>query len=274
MKSENSACGYCDTEEKKTAEVAVVNLASGSKGNATIIATPDTSILVDAGLSGKEIEKRMVDKGLSPKKLSAIIVSHEHSDHVKGVGILARRFNIPVYISPITEKAAGNQLGKIKDIRHFECGLSFAVESMIIHPFSTSHDAADPAGFTISNGITKVGIATDLGIATNLVRERLKNCDILILEANHDPEMLINGPYPWPLKQRIKGRMGHLSNEASKELLSELANEKLKHVILAHLSEENNKPDIAIRVIGEARVHPGTKISIACQYEGSPVIKL
>ncbi|MDA8139333.1 MAG: MBL fold metallo-hydrolase [Desulfobacteraceae bacterium] len=206
-------------------------------------------ILVDAGLSGVEMERRFAAAGLEIGALTAIVVSHEHSDHIRGVGVLSRRYQLPVYISPGTEKACGTQLGRLHEVRYFEIGRTFILDGLSIHPFATSHDAADPAGFTISQNGRKIGIATDLGIATGMVKQHLKSCDLLILEANHDPTMLIEGPYPWPLKQRIKSRNGHLSNQESGDLLAEIHHDGLCHVILAHLSETNNTPQIALQTV-------------------------
>ena len=231
--------------------LSVCALASGSKGNAFFISNGSTSILVDAGFSGIEIEKRLESKGLNPENLDAILVSHEHTDHIRGVGVLARRFKIPVYMNRETDKASMAQTGNIKNKYYFNCGSSFRINKLSIHPFSISHDAAAPACFTISYNDIKVGIATDMGMVTSMAKEHLKECSLLILEANHDPEMLAKGPYPWHLKQRIKGRTGHLSNFDAKKLLSEVAHDKLQHVILAHLSEKNNLPEKAINVVGE-----------------------
>jgi phosphoribosyl 1,2-cyclic phosphodiesterase len=232
--------------------VSVCTLASGSKGNSVYISNGSTSILIDAGFSGIEIEKRLKSKGLDPKNLDAIIVSHEHSDHIRGVGVLSRRFDIPVYMNRKTDNASAAQTGNIQKKYYFNCGVSFQINSLSIHPFSTSHDAAESACFTISHDNIKIGIATDMGMATAMVKQHLKGCSLLILEANHDLEMLTNGTYPWHLKQRIKSRTGHLSNVDAKNLLSEVAHNQLKHVILAHLSEENNLPEKATRVVGEA----------------------
>jgi phosphoribosyl 1,2-cyclic phosphodiesterase len=227
-------------------------LASGSKGNAIYVSDGQTAILVDAGLSGIEIERRTKAAGIDIHTLKAIVVSHEHSDHIRGVGILARRFNLPVYITEETAAAAAQSLGRIDRILHFEIGRSFAIDDLAIHPFATSHDASDPAGFTISQNGRKIGIATDLGVATAMVKQHLRACSLLVLEANHDPTMLIDGPYPWPLKQRIQSRSGHLSNEDSGHLLSELKHDGLCHVILAHLSETNNTPEKALTAVQTA----------------------
>lgn len=227
-------------------------LAGGSKGNAVYVSDGTTAILMDAGLSGVEIQRRLQSMGLHPQNLDAIVVSHEHADHIHGVGVLSRRWNLPVYLNEKTRQAGEAQMGRLHEIRNFECGLDFTVNTLRIHPFSISHDAGDPAGFTLHRDHLKLGIATDLGVATSMVKLHLKACDALILEANHDPRMLETGPYPWPLKQRIKGRCGHLSNEESRDLLAEVRCANLRHVVLSHLSEQNNCPEIAVRAVGEA----------------------
>lgn len=257
-----------------TGHLTVCMLASGSKGNAILVADRQTRVLFDAGLSGIEIERRCISKGFHPKQLDAIVVSHEHADHIQGVGVLARRFGLPVHISKRTSRTADSLLGKIADIRHFECGNPFTVNSFSISPFSISHDAEDPAGFTILNNGMKIGIATDLGVVTTMVKERLKACQILILEANHDPKMLINGPYPWPLKQRIQSRTGHLSNEASRELLTALKHKDLQHVVLAHLSETNNTPQKAMQEVGLALNDCKTQLHVATQDVCAEIIQI
>ena len=240
-------------------------LASGSRGNAIYVSGGSTSILIDAGLSGIEIERRLNSKGLHPENLDAILVSHEHTDHIKGVGVLSRRFNLPVFISSKTEKAAISQLGTVRVIKNFECGSTFMINNLSIHPFSISHDAEDPSGFTVNQNGTKIGLATDLGIATSMVKEHLKGCSLLILEANHDEDMLLNGPYPWPVKQRIRSRTGHLSNEASKNLLKEVQHDRLKYVILAHLSETDNTPQKALSEVGRAITDCQAQLDVAIQ---------
>ena len=263
------------SERRKPGEyqLAVCVLASGSKGNAVYFSDGRTTILVDAGLSGKEVERRLQSRNLSPEDLDAIIVSHEHTDHIQGVGVLARRYNLPVFMNEKTRHAIP-RLGKVTDLRAFECGRPFHINDIKIHPFSISHDAEDPSGFTIGlNGI-KAGLATDLGVATTLVRAHLASCRLLILEANHDPDMLENGPYPWPLKQRIKGRSGHLSNEESRALLQELRHDGLEYVILAHLSEINNLPDRALRVVGQALAAGATTLTVASQYASGEIFYL
>ncbi len=251
----------------------VCPLASGSKGNSLFVSCNNSSILIDAGLSGVEIQRRLTAVNIDPENLTAIIITHEHTDHVKGAGILSRRFDIPVYITQKTYQAA-KRLGKIENLCFFECGIPFEIDQIMVNPFSISHDAEDPAGLTMEYNGHKIGIATDLGIATTLVKEHLKNSNILYLESNHDPDMLINGPYPWYLKQRIKGRTGHLSNMDAKILVSELKTDALKHVILAHLSEENNCPRKAAQEVSKSLNASGIVLHVAGPDKPGKVIRL
>lgn len=248
-------------------------LASGSKGNSLFVSCANSSILIDAGLSGVEIERRLNAVNINPENLTAIIITHEHSDHVKGAGILSRRFKLPVYITQKTYQACSN-LGKIEDLYFFECGSSFKIDQILITPFSISHDAIDPVGLTLEYKSHKIGVATDLGIATSLVKEHLKNSNILYLESNHDPEMLINGSYPWHLKQRIKGRAGHLSNMEAGTLVSELKTDHLQHVILAHLSEENNCPQKALLEVSKGLNASNIALHVASPHQPGKIIKL
>jgi phosphoribosyl 1,2-cyclic phosphodiesterase len=245
--------------------IKVCVLASGSKGNAIYIADENTAILIDAGMSGSEVERRLCSRDFDPETLDAVIVSHEHADHTQGVGVLSRRFRLPVYISELTLQATNGRMGPLKEVRYFCRGAAFKIGSFRIRPFAVSHDAADPVGFTIDNNGTKIGIATDLGAATQLVRHHLQGCRLLVLEANHDLRMLEEGPYPWELKQRIRSRLGHLSNEASRNLLETVSSPELQHVILAHLSETNNRGEQALSVVREVAQLHATQCSLAHQ---------
>jgi len=249
-------------------------LASGSKGNAIYVSNGTTCILIDAGLPGIEIERRLRSRNINPHALDAIVVSHEHTDHIHGVGVLSRRFQLPVYINEPTLAAAKTQLGPLHETRLFNRGDTFCIGGLCVRPFSVCHDAIDPVGFTIQNSRTKIGIATDLGIPTKLVCHHLKECTLVILEANHDLKMLEEGPYPWPVKQRIRSRLGHLSNEASRDLLSEISHDGLMRVILAHISETNNDPNRVTSVVGEAVSHSPTQLSIAHQHVAGDMINI
>jgi phosphoribosyl 1,2-cyclic phosphodiesterase len=221
--------------------VKVCLLASGSKGNAVFVETGSSRLLVDAGLSAVEILRRLDLIGVDGSTLDAILISHDHADHTKGAGTLARRLKIPLLLSYQTHKAVEKCFRKAP-LTEFESGYSFTFRDLLIDPFPITHDAADPVGFRIDSPEGRIGVATDLGIATRLVNEKLQQCRILVLEANHDEEMLLNGPYPWHLKQRIKSRHGHLSNTESMELLENLLHPGLEGIFLAHLSEVNNDP--------------------------------
>ncbi len=263
----------CYMTEPTDHRLSVCVLASGSKGNAIHVSDGETNVLFDAGLSGKEIQRRMDLRGLCFESLDAIVISHEHNDHIKGAGVLSRKLKIPVYISERTFLAAEPVMGKPHDLRAIDCGIPFRIDGLTIHPFSISHDAVDPSGFSIEKNGTKIGLATDLGVANLVVREHLKFSNLLIIESNHDPVMLIeNDNYPWPLKQRVKGRKGHLANEDTAALLAELAHDNLHHVILAHLSEENNSPDMALASAVQALAGATATLSVASQHEPGEVI--
>ena len=249
-------------------------LASGSKGNAVYVSNQKSAVLIDAGLSAIEIERRLRSRDINPCALDAIVVSHEHADHVQSVGVLSRRFRLPVYINEPTLTAARSRLGSLHEIKRFHRGIAFHIGSLSIHPFAVCHDAADPVGFTIEDGGAKIGIATDLGVATQLVSHHLKGCCLMVLEANHDPKMLEEGPYPWELKQRIRGRLGHLSNEASRDLLAEVFNRQLEHVVVAHMSETNNRPDRALAVLQEAVGCDAIRFTLAEQHTAGDMIHL
>ena len=249
-------------------------LASGSKGNAIYVSDGGTSVLIDAGLSAIEIERRLFSRNLHPKSLDAIVLSHEHVDHIQGAGVLSRRYQLPVCINEQTLRAAKAHLGVIHETVKFQVGVAFCIGDLYLHPFSVSHDASDSVGFTVGDGHTKVGIATDLGMATRLVCHHLKGCRLIILEANHDQGMLEEGPYPWHVKQRIQSRRGHLSNEASRDLLGEVSHSALSHVILAHISETNNTPEKAASMVGEAISGNHIELRVASQHVAGELIHL
>lgn len=254
--------------------IRVCSLASGSRGNALYVEAGGTAVLVDAGLSGVELERRMSQRGLNPEALSAVVISHEHTDHTLGAGVLSRRFKIPVYINPDTYEASQKKLGTLTRVHHFRCGEDFSIGALRISPFSISHDAADPAGFTLARDTLKVGVATDLGVATHLVKSHLDGCSLVFIEANHDPAMLETGPYPWHLKQRVKGRLGHLSNGDAGDLVSDIMGPRLSHVILSHLSQENNTPETARHTFCSRLNRPGIRVDVALPHAPGRLIHL
>jgi len=249
-------------------------LASGSRGNAVYVSDGETAILIDAGLSGVEIERRLRARDIAADRLDAIVVSHEHADHIQAVGVLARRHRLPVYLTRRTFDGAAAHLGRLDRVVHFEAGRRFAINRLELHPFALPHDAADPNGFTVARDGVKIGLATDLGVAPAMIRTHLNGCQALILEANHDRRMLADGPYPWPLKQRIAGRTGHLSNDDSRQLLAQLVHDRLCHVVLAHLSETNNTPECALNTVSEGLGPCRARLTVALQSRPAPLIRL
>ncbi|MBN1269208.1 MAG: MBL fold metallo-hydrolase [Kiritimatiellae bacterium] len=225
-------------------------LASGSSGNCTYIGSSGSSLLIDAGLSGKETERRLGEIGVVPAGLRAICVSHEHGDHVMGLRVLHRRHGIPLYANAGTIEAVGRDpLFRELPWQVFTTGSPFQVGDLQIEPFSVAHDAYDPVGFIVSAGAVRVGIVTDMGVATTLVRQRLRNCHALVIEANHDLTMLDAAERPASLKQRIRGRQGHLSNDDAAAVVAEVAGPHLQQVFLAHLSADCNRVDVALRTV-------------------------
>lgn len=231
----------------------VTVLGSGSGGNATLVESEGACVLVDAGFSGRDLERRLREAGVAPERLSGIVITHEHGDHTRGMGVLARRFGLPLYLTEITRQACARLLNGGEDVRAYASTQPLRLGQLEVQPFLTVHDAADPVAVTIRDVATgdKLGIATDLGRPTAAVREALAACHVLVLEANHDEALLWNGPYPWSVKQRIASSHGHLSNRASGELARELFHAELLHVVLAHLSEHCNDGGLAREVVGE-----------------------
>jgi len=209
-----------------------------------------TRVLVDAGLSGAEIERRLALVGCAAEELSAILITHEHGDHVRGAGVLSRRHGLPVWLTRGTHEAERRHLGELAAVRHVEPGREFEVGELGVRPFSTPHTSqggrvADPVAYVFHHGGTKAGFATDLGHPTGLMAQHLAGCRLLVLEFNHDPHLLLEGPYPWQVKQWIRGHGGHLSNEQGARLLERVLHDALEALVLAHLSETNNRPEAA-----------------------------
>ncbi len=228
-------------------------LGSGSRGNAAVVRAGGAAFLVDAGLSARQITKRLEAYGLHPRDLAAIVLTHEHIDHVRGAGTLARRWDLPLWTNKGTYEASLRTIGETPRWIEIEVGLPFHIGGVRLEPFSTPHDAADPFGMILrGEDGRRIGFATDMGFATNLARRRLQGIQGLVLEFNHDVEMLINGPYPWPLKQRIRGKLGHLSNEDAARLLEEVATDEFEWLVCAHVSQENNEDRLLLGVARKA----------------------
>lgn len=243
------------------------SIGSGSKGNGTLIEVGSTRVLMDCGFSIGQVEQRMARLGCSPDQLDAIVVTHEHGDHIKGVGALARRYKLPVWLTYGTARHQ-HRLGKLSQQHYFSSHEAFSIGDISIEPYPVPHDASEPAQFVFSDGARRLGILTDVGCWTPHIERCLSDCDALVLECNHDVSMLSAGPYPPSLKQRVGGRHGHLSNTQAAELLSRLETGKLQHLVAAHLSEENNSPELAAQALAEVMSCGTDWIAIANQEQG------
>ncbi len=229
-------------------EMTFCPLFSGSSGNALYVATDRTRLLVDAGLPGKAVVDALCQIGVHPASLSAILITHEHTDHVRGAGILSRKFDLPIYATPGTWYAMERAIGPIsqRNRREFYPDTDFYVDEIGVTPFLISHDAAEPVGYRLRHSTFSVATATDMGVIRKNVLEQLAGVDLLLLESNHDPEMLRqNVHYTQALKKRILGNKGHLSNDACAEAVLNLVQTGVSHVVLGHLSKENNLPELA-----------------------------
>ncbi len=257
------------------------SLYSGSSGNCLFVKSNKTKILIDCGPSGKKIEDGLLSIDEHIEDIDAIIVTHEHSDHIKSLGLISKKYNIPVYANLETWSAMPEQRQKIVDENRqlFETDKDFEIGNLLIHPFSIPHDAANPCGFSIFNGTKKISITTDLGHVTQDVYDNIKGSKFALIEANYSPEVLQMSRYPFVLKQRISGPNGHLSNNSSGELISKLVKDDLKTVMLGHLSKENNFPELAYQTVAEelmnANIDIGTiNLSVASRENPSKVINI
>lgn len=240
-------------------------LASGSTGNCTWVASKSTAILIDAGLSARQTAHRLEEAGGSIEHVQAVCVSHEHGDHTVGLRVLHRRHGIPLYANAGTVDA----LSRAPELaalpwKLFSTGYAFSIGDLTVEPFSVPHDALDPVGFIVSNGRARVGVVTDMGMVTSLIRERLRTCQALVIESNHDDLLLQNAARPWSLKQRIRGRQGHLSNQSAARLLRDIATPALQQVFLAHLSEDCNRHDLALDSALQALTEAGCPHVTVC----------
>ncbi len=229
------------------------SIASGSSGNCIYVGSQNTNLLVDAGVSAKRIENGLNQIDIMPDTIQGILITHEHSDHISGLGVLARKYHIPIYATYETAKALQQikSLGSVEEelYHYINPDEEFMINDICIEPFSTSHDASNPVCYTMRSQGHKVGIATDLGKYDDYIVSKLTDSELLYIEANHDVNMLMVGKYPYYLKQRILGDRGHLSNETSATLISKLIHPKLKNIILAHLSKENNYEELAYETV-------------------------
>ena len=261
------------------------SIASGSSGNCTYVGSEATHLLVDIGISGKKAESGLNTLGIKGSDVDGILLTHEHADHVAGLGVFARKYGIPIYATYGTIQAVKgmNQLGQIDPALFVEIqeDRKFTIKDMTVNPMKISHDAAQPVAFRIGYGSKRVGICTDLGVFTDYTVECLKGMDALLVEANHDVNMLQVGPYPYYLKQRILGERGHLSNENSGKLLCRILHDGLQSIVLGHLSKENNLPELAYESVrmeinlGDNPYHAGDfRLMVAKRDEVSQVVEI
>ncbi len=242
------------------------SLGSGSRGNATIIENQQTCLLLDCGFTLKETVRRLARLGKEPHQLDAILVTHEHSDHISGVGPLARKYGIPVYMTAGT--CQSNRIGKIERLEQISSHDLFVIKDLQVQPIPVPHDAREPCQYIFEDGAKKLGVLTDLGSITPFVRQSYAKLNGLLLECNHDLDMLNQGPYPYRLKQRVGGDYGHLNNQQAAQLLTEIELQGLQHLVVSHISEQNNTPEFAAKAVAEAMDCKSDWLTIADQNNG------
>lgn len=250
----------------------IASLGSGSHGNGTLIDDGETCVLIDLGFTIKETVRRLKRLGKSPTDVHAILVTHEHADHIHGVSPFARKFQLPVYLTPATYDA--RKMGVLPSLHRINCHRPFRIGTLGIEPVPVPHDAREPCQYIVSSNGKKVGVLTDLGHITSYVEQRYAICDALLLECNHDVTMLENGPYPYQLKQRVGGSHGHLNNEQAAGLLEKIELKRLRHLIISHISEKNNLPEIASNVVSRVLKDWTGELHVADQENGFDWIDL
>jgi len=244
------------------------SLGSGSEGNALLVAVGRTQVLMDCGFGLQDTLMRLARLEVSPEQLSGIVVTHEHGDHISGVARLARRFDLPVWLTHGTLRSQARAFAGIANIREIDAHLAFAIGDIEVIPYPVPHDAAEPVQFVFSDGERRLGVLTDTGHGTAHIEKMLGGCDALVLECNHDAEMLMNGDYPYSLKQRVGGRFGHLNNQEAAGILARLDVSRLRHLIAAHLSRRNNTQELAVRALSGAIGCEEGWVGVATQQEG------
>lgn len=239
------------------------SLSSGSSGNCQYIETENMKILIDAGFSGKRVEELLSSIDVCPSTLDGIFVTHEHTDHVRGVGVLSRRYDLPLYANEKTWLGMENRIGKIKEknIKIFTTEDFLEIKDLTVNPISIFHDAMDPVGYVVHYKDKKISIVTDTGFIDNTIKEKIKNSNIYLMESNHDVDMLREGSYPWNLKQRISSTKGHLSNCDAAKVLSETVLGEEEIILLGHLSKDNNKPELAYGTVRSELSHKGVDVN-------------
>lgn len=242
-------------------------LGSGSEGNALVVQSGETSVLLDCGFSLTETVARLARLDLAPENLTGIVVTHEHGDHIAGVAKMARKYAIPVWLTHGTLRSQNAVFSELR-ITEINTHIAFAIDDVQVQPYPVPHDAAEPVQFVFGDGAHSLGVLTDAGHVTPHIEATLSGCDALVLECNHDAGMLADGDYPWRLKQRVGGRFGHLNNDEAAALLGRLDNSKLQHIVAAHLSRKNNLPDLAVQALSRALGCENDWVAVATQERG------
>ena len=246
------------------------SLGSGSEGNALVVQHGASCVLMDCGFSISETCMRLARLGLSANDLTGIVVTHEHSDHISGVARLAGKYSIPVWLTHGTRLAQRKAMASLADVTEIDPHCSFFIGGLQVQPYIVPHDATEPVQYVFSDGVKRLGVLTDTGCSTKHIEAVLSGCDALVLECNHDVDMLANGSYPSGLKRRVGGRFGHLNNGDAGALLASLDNSRLQHIVAAHLSRRNNTPQLAVKALSAALNCDASWIAVATQHEGLP----
>ncbi len=244
------------------------SLGSGSDGNALLVEAGATRVLADCGFNLAETVARLARLGVAPDAIDAVLITHEHDDHVGGAARFARKFDVPVWVTYGTLQAAGRGLDRVENLNIFDCHQRITVNDIEVEPYTVPHDAREPSQFVFSDGRSRVGLLTDAGSLTAHMQSVLSGLDALVLECNHDVAMLWDGAYPQRLKERIAGKFGHLANDTAAQLLSLIDCSRLKHLIAAHLSKQNNTPELARAALARALGCEPAWIEVATQHEG------
>lgn len=253
-------------------------LGSGSSGNCAFVETPRLRLLIDAGFSGRQIAMRLASIGRKIEDVDAVLLTHEHNDHIQGLPVLCKRFEIPVYANRLTAEAVQEEMPELKLWKVFQTGHTFELGDLLVESFTVPHDAHDPVGFLLRHECGNIGVLTDLGHCTRLVIERVKSANVLMLETNHDLRLLQDDTArPWSVKQRILSRFGHLSNDAAGEAVAQIAHDGLRHVFLGHLSRDCNRPELAHRAVTAALHKVGVRhvcVHTTSQHAPNPTLHI
>ena len=275
-----SVCLTCRVQREVILKLQFCSLYSGSSGNCQLIKTDKTTILVDAGLSGVKIQQEIKNLGADPKAVAAIFITHEHSDHIQGAGILSRRYDIPIYANQETWEAMEPIIGNVKPHNVKLVGDGVEIGDMYVSPFDISHDAAHPVGYNIYKESKKICLVTDTGCINDDIVENVKNSDLMLVESNHDEDMVLIGRYPWPLKRRVLSEVGHMSNDTAGELITKALKKGTEIVLLGHLSKENNFPELAFKTVENIlkakgiEVNPGVRLAMTYRDRASAVYEI